>query len=82
MKWDLKITLESTYSTHANRKDFDEFTLELKDICWDIPLTAPIMTSSEYVIYLWDSNASLGIGNGGISDIITIDQAMTISWTD
>ena len=56
--WPLKITLESTYSTHANRRGSDDFTLELKDVCWDLPLTAPVMTASEYTLYLWDSNVS------------------------
>ena len=77
--WPLKITLESTYSTHANRRGSDDFTLELKDVCWDLPLTAPVMSATDYTLYLWDADASTGTS---ISDVITIDTAMTISWTD
>ena len=77
--WDIKIALESTYSTHANRIGSDDFKLKLTDVCWDIPLTAPTLTESEYELYLFDSNA----GNvNGISDVITLDQPMDISWTD
>ena len=77
--WDLRITLESTYSTHANRRGSDDFKLLLKDVCWDIPLTAPTMTQSEYVLYLWDTNAGTA---SGISDVITISTPMDISWPD
>ena len=77
--WALRITLESTYSTSANRAGSDDFTLELRDVCWDLPLTAPVMTATDYTLYLWDADASTGTS---ISDVITIDTAMTISWSD
>ena len=76
------MTLESTYSTAANRRGSDDFVLELRDVCWDLPLTAPILSQSSYDLYVWDSNASAGLLGGGISDIITIATPMTISWAD
>ena len=77
--WDIRITLESTYSTHANRRGSDDFTLKLRDVCWDLPLTAPVLSQAEYALYLWDVNAGQA---GGISDVITISSPMDISWVD
>ena len=37
--WALTVVLESTQSTHANREGAINFTLDLKDVCWDLPLT-------------------------------------------
>lgn len=54
-EWDVRITLESTYSTHANRRGSDDFILKLRDVCWDLPLTAPLMTKDggTYTLILW-----------------------------
>jgi len=38
--WALSVVLESTYSTHANREKPVNFTLQLRDICWDLPYTS------------------------------------------
>ena len=43
--WNIRLTLESTYSTvEPNRRGSDDFILELRDICWDLPLTAPVLS--------------------------------------
>ena len=79
--WDLKITMESTYSTHANARGSDDFKLLLKDVCWDIPLDAPILSHAEYNFYLWDVTTS---NVNTISEPITIGTAMAFNpstWT-
>ena len=53
--WDLHITLESVHSTHANRAASDDFNLQLKDVCWDLPLTAPVATGS-FTVDLWSTH--------------------------
>ena len=55
--WNLRIAVESTYSTSANRIGSDDFTLELRDICWDVPTVAPTTTGTEYTVYLWDDSS-------------------------
>lgn len=39
------MVLSSTESTHANREGSVDFTLDLKDVCWDLPLTAPALSA-------------------------------------
>jgi len=51
----------------------------VKDVCWDLPVTAPTSTAAEYELFLYDSNAGTG---SGISDVITIASPTAISWTD
>ena len=38
--WDLTVVLESTYSSSAQREGQINFTLDLKDVCWDLPYTS------------------------------------------
>ena len=53
--WDLKVGLKSTHSTDASQIGSDDFTLELRDICHDVPTVAPtVTTQTEFVVYLWD----------------------------
>jgi hypothetical protein len=76
-EWDVRFTLESTYSTGTNRRGSDDFVLKLRDICWDIPTTAAVMTKSEYELYLWhqdDSNV--------VRDLPTMATGVEISWTN
>ena len=54
--WDLHITLESVHSTHANRAASDDFNLQLKDVCWDLPLTAPVATPGSFNVDLWSTH--------------------------
>ena len=70
--WNLRIAVESTYSTSANRIGSDDFTLELRDICWDIPTVAPTMTETEYSVYLWDDSSN------PISGTMTLDTNMDL----
>ena len=61
---------DSSHSIDATATNF--FLLTMKDVCWDMTLTAPIMSASEYDLYLWDSDSALGVQGGGVSDVITI----------
>jgi len=49
--------MESTYSTHANREASDDFTLTLRDICWDLTLTAPQAAAATQTFDLWQTEA-------------------------
>lgn len=81
-EWDVRITLESTYSTHANRRGSDDFILKLRDVCWDLPLTAPLMTkdAGTYTLILWHED------NVASRDIPQIDSSnklkFTTGWVD
>ena len=77
-EWKLKIALESTYSTAQNRIGYDDFTLALRDICWDIPTVAPTMTGTEYSVYLWDD------ASDPISEDIELATNMELgaTWSD
>jgi hypothetical protein len=76
-EWDVRITLESTYSTAANRRGSDDFILKLRDVCWDLPLTAPLMTkdSGTYTLILWHE------ANIASRDIPKIDPSNKLSFT-
>lgn len=70
--WNLRIAVESTYSTSANRIGSDDFTLELRDICWDVPTVAPTTTETEYTVYLWDDSSD------PISEVMELDTNMDL----
>ena len=73
----MRITLESTYSTAVGRRGSDDFILKLRDVCWDLPLTAPLMTKSGgiYTLILWHQ------ANPGTRDIPKIDPSNKLSFT-
>ena len=54
--WDLHVTLESVYSTHANRAASDDFNLQLKDVCWDLPLAAAPAAPGNFNEKLWSTH--------------------------
>ena len=50
------MVLESVYSTSAGREGATTFQLDLRDVCWDLPLTnfdplSPTITSGLYLIH-------------------------------
>ena len=47
--------MKSTHSLDSSQIGYDDFTLRLRDICWDIPTVAPTVDAAEYVVYLWDA---------------------------
>ena len=65
------ITVAIADPTHSiNAIATDSFLLTMKDVCWDMTLSPPVMSSNEYELYLWDSDSSLNVGSGGLSDVI------------
>ena len=48
--------MESTHSTHANRAASGDFNLELKDVCWDLPLSAPAANPTTFTYDLWSTH--------------------------
>ena len=60
-EWNLKVGLKSTHSLDSSQIGSDDFTLRLRDICWDIPTIAPTVRTlvsdpeKEFVVYLWDA---------------------------
>ena len=71
------MTLESTHSTHANRRGSDDFKLKIRDICWDMPLTAPVMSKATYELNLWHIDNSQGVP----LDLPTMSTGLAISWS-
>ena len=47
-EWDLNIVAVSQLSTHENRESSIDFKLTLRDVCWDLPLTAADLTENEF----------------------------------
>jgi len=80
-EWDVRITLESTESTHALRRGSDDFILKLHDVCWDLPLTAPLLTKNVFTMILWHQD-----DNNVARDLPNIDPAnelkFTTGWVD
>jgi hypothetical protein len=68
------MTLESTYSTHANRRGSDDFKLKLRDICWDIPVTNPVMSKAEYTLNLWHQDDTTVV-----RDVPTMSTGLTLT---
>jgi len=54
--WALSVVLESSQSTHANKEGAINFTLELKDVCWDLPLTSFNAISATQTYPIWQSH--------------------------
>jgi hypothetical protein len=55
--WDLVVVLESTYSTDLAREGVIEFSLELRNICWDLPYTDfNVPTGVPQIYPLWVSH--------------------------
>jgi hypothetical protein len=55
--WALSVVLESTYSTHANREKPINFTLQLRDVCWDLPHTTFNAAQPAFVFDIWASHS-------------------------
>ena len=53
--WDLNIAMESEHSTDSQRVASDDFNLQLKDVCWDLPRTAPV-AKSNFVFDLYSTH--------------------------
>jgi hypothetical protein len=54
--WSLSVVLESTYSSAALKEGEIKFNLEIKDVCWDLPLSAFSLTSVTQVYNIWVSH--------------------------
>jgi len=55
--WALSVVLESTFSTHANREAPVNFTLQLRDVCWDLPYTTFNAVQSFFVFDIWSTHS-------------------------
>jgi len=51
--WPLSVVLESTYSKSAKREGEIKFLLEIKDVCWDLPLSAFALKSATQIYDIW-----------------------------
>ena len=64
--------MESTHSSHANKRGSYLFTVEFRDKCWDSTLTEATLTNAPYTFDLWSpeimpftSMQSVPDGEGG-----------------
>lgn len=51
--WLLSVVLESSYSKSAKREGEIKFLLEIKDVCWDFPLSAFALKSATQIYDIW-----------------------------
>ena len=58
-EWDLNIVATSRQSTDASREGSADYKLTLKDVCWDLPLTAAHFrfstgTKTSWIFNVWE----------------------------